>query len=249
MNRYRMANAILFVAFLLSTNQGYGQVVRPEPVPPPRPLPGPLPVPLPGPLPLPRPNPLPSPLPTGPRPLPPNPPPPRPPSPPPSQRVDSPSVIAVCTSTGNLSEDCLNSGLLEASRTLGNAFVAQYESQIIISALTLHFPEAMERTRQIRFLQRVEERAIRTVVAVMKRDVAKLTPFKWDTERERQQKEAVVRDTAQQVKQWEQDASSNASKGTNWSHDWSSNSHTLERHNFQLGPAFSQLQHISTHGW
>lgn len=99
----------------------------------------------------------------------------------------------------------------------------------------------MARTEQVRFLAKIEKQAIAGVVAMMQREIAKLTPFKWETQQERQEKDAAIRN---EVKQWKQDAISEANRGSSWSHDWSSNSHT-----FQTGTAFRQLQHISIHGW
>lgn len=155
-------------------------------------------------------------------------------------------VVAVCIFSSNLSDDCLRSGELEATARLSELYGKQYLKRLITSSLTLRFPNVMARTEQIRFLAKIEKQAIKSVVAMMQRDVAKLarSPFKWETQQERQAKEAFVQNEARRVKQWEQDAISEANRGSNWSHDRPSNSHT-----FQTGSAFRQLQHISIRGW
>jgi hypothetical protein len=102
----------------------------------------------------------------------------------------------------------------------------------------------MARWEQVKFLQELEMQAIESVTAKLQSDVAKLTPFRWQTEQERQEKEAVVRDEGRRARQWQEDARSEARGGTNWSHDWASSGHTFKR-----GEAFRQLQQIHIGGW
>jgi hypothetical protein len=148
----------------------------------------------------------------------------------------------------------LNSGERDASEKLADLYLEEYRKKRLEHTLTLYFPLAMERTEQIRFLEKVEKRAVNTVAAILRQDVAKLTPFRWDTEQERQQKEAAVRDTVRQVNQWEEDARSEVNQGSNWSHEWSSRGAPMAAsvggsHTFRPGHAYSQLRHISIHGW
>ena len=168
------------------------------------------------------------------------------PGPPPNPPTTSGQafVVAVCAGTSDLSDDCLRRGELEATEELGEFYVRQYAKRVIMNSLTLRFPHVMSRPDQLRFLAKVEKQTLKVAEAQLKADVATLTPFRWDTEQDRQNKQTVVNETARTVKQWGDKARSEADKGSNWSHDWSSNSHK-----FNEGEAFKQLKHISIRGW
>ena len=102
----------------------------------------------------------------------------------------------------------------------------------------------MSETEQLRFIAKIEKAALAVAAARMQADVAKLTPFEWDTDQERSDKQAVVDNEANKVTQWKEKASSEANRGSNLSHDWSSNTHR-----FNEGNAYRQLQHINISGW
>lgn len=153
-------------------------------------------------------------------------------------------VIAVCIYTKELSDECLDNGVLQATQRLGGLYLNQYLEKRTINSLTLRFPDFMSKAQQIHLLYKIERKAIQTVMQVIHADVAKLTPFIWETQQEKEQKEEFIRNEEKRVEQWEKDAISEANSGDSWSNDWPSNSHT-----FQAGHAFRQLQHISIHGW
>ena len=153
-------------------------------------------------------------------------------------------MVAVCAGIGNYSDECQQRGELEATEKLIQFYVKQYAKRLIQNSLTVHFPDVASQTEQLRFLSKVEKQVIKAVELKLKTDVAQLTPFHWDTEQDRLNKQAVVDETAKTVKKWGDKARSEADDGSNWSHDWSSNSHK-----FNEGEAYQQLKHISIHGW
>ena len=141
------------------------------------------------------------------------------------------------------SDECLHQGELRAVAQIAQFYKDSYIKGELEQGLSIMFPSAMSRTKQLRFIAKVENKAIDAVVTVMKADVAKLTPFEWDSEAVKAQKRAAAEDSRREVRHWENEARSDADKGSNWSHDWSSNSHDLMNDSH----AFRQLQTINIH--
>jgi hypothetical protein len=129
-------------------------------------------------------------------------------------------------------------------RYLAAQFVEEYRKGKSDRLLKVLFPDRVDRIEQVRVLREIEEAAVKTVVAIMKRDIATLTPFPVDTAKQRAEKEALAREHAQQVSDWESQARSEARGGSNWSHNWS-----LKTHSFRGGSALGQLKSISIGGW
>lgn len=153
-------------------------------------------------------------------------------------------AVAVCSGTSDFSDDCLKRGELEATEKLVEFYAGQYARKIVNGTLTLTLPDVLSRTEQLRFIATIEKAALSAAVARMQSDVAKLTPFRWETAEEKADKQAAVDADGKKVKQWEQKAKSEADNGSNWSHDWSSNTHK-----FKEGTAYKQLKSISIGGW
>jgi hypothetical protein len=161
--------------------------------------------------------------------------------PPPPVTFGQTFVIAVCINTSEVTDDCLNQGKSKAATKLSELYL----KKLAEDKLVLQFPDIMSRTEQLRFLVKVEIQTIKAVEATMNADIAKLTPFSWDTEQDKQSKQAVVDADNRKVQAWAQEARSEANRGSNWSHNWSSNQHTF---NFQSG-AYQQAQSINLNGW
>jgi hypothetical protein len=153
-------------------------------------------------------------------------------------------TVAVCAGTSDFSDDCLKRGELEATEKLVEFYAGQYARKIVNGTLTLTLPDVLSRAEQLRFIATIEKAALSAAVARMQSDVAKLTPFRWETAEEKADKQAAVDADGKKVKQWEQKAKSEADNGSNWSHDWSSNTHK-----FKEGTAYKQLKSISIGGW
>lgn len=153
-------------------------------------------------------------------------------------------AVAVCAGISDFSDDCLKRGELEATEKLVEFYAGQYARKIVNGTLTLTLPDVLSRTEQLRFIATIEKAALSAAVARMQSDVAKLTPFRWETAEEKADKQAAVDADGKKVKQWEQKAKSEADNGSNWSHDWSSNTHK-----FKEGTAYKQLKSISIGGW
>ena len=120
-----------------------------------------------------------------------------------------------------------------------------YLKKLTVDKLVLQFPDIMSRAEQLSLLVKVEIQTIAAVEAKMNADIAKLTPFPWDAEQDRQRKQAVVDEDNRKVQAWARKARSEANSGSNWSHNWSSNQHTFD---FQ-SEAYQQAQSINLNGW
>lgn len=237
--------SIIFVVFLTWCQVSTSQIIRPvpPPVPTPIPVPPPMPTPMPRPLPVPTPAPMPAPTPT-PAPTP-------QPAPAPAPNPNGGSrppvtfgqtfVIAVCINASDVTDDCLQEGKWEAATKLSELYL----KKLTVDKLVLQFPDIMSRAEQLSLLVKVEIQTIAAVEAKMNADIAKLTPFPWDAEQDRQRKQAVVDEDNRKVQAWARKARSEANSGSNWSHNWSSNQHTFD---FQ-SEAYQQAQSINLNGW
>jgi hypothetical protein len=140
-------------------------------------------------------------------------------------------VVSVCTYQSSFTDECWSQGWNDALSQLNQIYLKLALGEIATNTLTVRFPTYARTFDQLNFLQKVERKAAATVVSILQRDVARLTPFEWRVEDNRA------------INEWAIRSDTRAATGANWSHDWSNNSHT-----FRLGPAFHQLQSISLHG-
>jgi hypothetical protein len=106
-------------------------------------------------------------------------------------------------------------------------------------------PELHDRTSQLRTLTILENRAINLVVNKLNADLLQLSAFKWDTEQEKKAKLNAIREDESRVRTWEEQARKAANAGSSWTHEWATPSY----HQFELGPAYYQLQTINSIGW
>jgi hypothetical protein len=141
-------------------------------------------------------------------------------------------VVSVCTNGSDFSNDCWSDGGSKAAEKLAIVYLRMALGKVIDNSVTLRFPDSMTRYNQIRMLQKLESRVIRTVLSELRNGVSSLTPFNWKVEDNRQ------------IEDWAAQADRRATDGTNWTHNWDLSSHT-----FRTGTSFQQLQHINMHGW
>lgn len=140
-------------------------------------------------------------------------------------------VVSVCTYQSNFTDECWSQGWNDALAQLNKIYLQLALGEITTNTLKVRFPTYARTFDQLNFLQKLERKAAATVVSVLKRDVARLTPIEWRVEDNRA------------INEWATRSDTRAATGVNWSHDWSNNSHT-----YRLGPAFHQLQSIGLHG-
>lgn len=224
----------------LSPVAAYAQEVPgPAPAPEPPPMPPPMPPPLPGPY-FPPPQPPPPPPPPEPRPL---------PVVPAVQHTRQPmstgrtAVVAICVSSGNLSGECLSSGMRSATITLASMFINTYRKSVLMGALKVAFPEATAEATAIKVLYKIEKQAINIATTQMRSDVAKITPYYYDSEQVREEKQAVVESDNQHVEQFQQQAQQDADSGSTTTYDSDSSTGTIG-----CGNACQQLQQINITG-
>ena len=85
--------------------------------------------------------------------------------------------------------------------------------------LKVVFPRAMADDKALKAIAKIEKQAISIATTQMRNDVARLTPFTYDSEELRAQKQAVVEADNRRINQYNSDARAAADSGSNWSYD------------------------------
>lgn len=137
-------------------------------------------------------------------------------------------VVAICAAAEEITDDCLNQGLVHASYALSEMHLRAYRGQPLWNSLRVRFPYGFVENSQRRFLSDLERRAAGAAKEALDRDITQFAL----PDGLREQQLALI-------DEWSTLAQSNAANGGNWSHDWSEN-----RHDFAPAQAvglFSQI--------
>jgi len=186
--------------------------------------------------------PVPDPVP--PDPLPPDP---LPPDPTPSIVIKDSFVIAVCAITGDLTSDCLDKTVYEASMKLGGLFISSYLKGNLNHLFRLTVPNLYPLILTAELLCLIATTTIDIVAAQLENDFRELRAFNWPTEAEKARNLLIIRKDEDTINKWNREAREEANKGINWSHNWNGNGNSI--HDFHPGPAYEQLKTISSLGW
>jgi hypothetical protein len=151
-------------------------------------------------------------------------------------------VVSVCLDDFEYSIACRERGSLEAAKRLEQIYLDDYAKGRVAGTLNIWFAVAAERGEQIQFLREVEDRAIESTARKLKDDVDHLTAPAENSQATPGDAEGAIRQIAQQVQRWHDDARTEAHNGTNWSHDWESRTHS-----YKPGPALYELVRIGVH--
>jgi hypothetical protein len=127
-------------------------------------------------------------------------------------------VVSVCLDDFEYSIACRERSSLEAARRLEQIYLDDYAAGRVAGRLNIWFAVAAERGEQLQFLREVENRAIESVTRKLKGDVDDLNPSAMNPQISGDSGDAL-RQLAEQVQRWHDDASMEARNGTNWSHD------------------------------
>jgi hypothetical protein len=108
---------------------------------------------------------------------------------------------------------------------LANELAKLWEKKLINHAIKdqikIRFPDYLSEYEQLRNLEKIEKRTIQEVAVWLRYEVAKLSPYEWRVENNRN------------IDAWVSRANRGAESNSDWRNDWSVNSHT-----FELGPTY-----------
>jgi len=156
-------------------------------------------------------------------------------------------VIAVCASAGDLTSDCLDKTVYEASLKLGGLFISSYLKGNLDHLFRLTVPNLYSLYLTVELLCLLEIMAVNALLAQLENDFRKLRAFNWTTEAEKALALIIIRKDEATINMWNREAREEANKGINWSHNWNGNGNSS--HDFHPGPAYEQLKTISSLGW
>jgi hypothetical protein len=151
-------------------------------------------------------------------------------------------VISVCVDDFEYSIACRERSSLESAKRLEQIYLDDYANGRVAGTLNIWFAVAAERGEQVQFLREVEDRAIESMTRKLKDDVDHLAASTENSQATPGDAEGAIREIAQQVQRWHDDASTEARNGTNWSHDWESRTHS-----YKPGPTLYELVRIGDH--
>jgi hypothetical protein len=148
------------------------------------------------------------------------------------EQLDRSFVAGFCIYNANPTDECSQGDLRYTGWRLAKLYWEAAKRKAISNILKVRFPVYASRYQQLRYLKRLELRAISQVATLLRHDVSTLTPFNWRVEDNRI------------VNQWVVGGVRRINGGSNWTHDWALNAHT-----FNPGAANNQAINIDLHGW
>jgi hypothetical protein len=146
--------------------------------------------------------------------------------------------VSVCLDDFEYSIACRERSSLEAAHRLEQIFLDDYATGNPAGSLRIWFAVKAEPSEQTTFLLETENRAIEAVFRKLKEDGAQRAAAAAASAASGGGADAV-RELAQDLQRWYNEAGVEARAGKNWSHDWGARSHT-----YKPGQALHDLARI-----
>jgi hypothetical protein len=148
---------------------------------------------------------------------------------PPPMNLPRAYVGSVCVYDSDYGRECGNRTVEQAAEKLGEIYADLVLDEVKKRVFQLVLPGSVESFREI--LEDVEKRSVKVTEALLRAQVARLTPFEWQS------------DANRQISNWLIQADRAAKTGENWSNN--GNTHTFRSP--RLGSAYGQAAGINLH--